>query len=182
MKKKTLWLVQTAMMLALLIVMQTLTKPAGQLVTGTLVNTVLGISAMYLGVGSGITVALVSPVVAFLLGIAPQMLTVPAIMAGNLVLVLILGLWQRNSGNILVDILCCVCAAAAKFAVLYTLVVWGICHILADGLMEAGLLKAPMLKVLPATFTWPQLITALLGSAIALCITRLLQEALRPRS
>ena len=40
MKKKTFWLVQTAMMLALLIVLQTLSKPAGQLVTGTLVNMV----------------------------------------------------------------------------------------------------------------------------------------------
>lgn len=181
MKKKTLWLVQTAMMLALLIVLQTLSKPAGQLVTGTLVNTVLGISAMYLGVGSGITVALISPIVAFLLGIAPQILTVPAIMAGNLVLVLILGLWQKNANNILLGALRCVCAAVAKFAVLYTLVVWGICHILADSLLEAGLLKAPMLKALPATFTWPQLITAFLGSALALCITRLLQKALRPR-
>ena len=177
MRKKTLWLAQTALLLALLIVLQTVSKPAGQLVTGSLVNAVLGVAAMFVGVGSGVTVALISPVAAFLLGIAPQILTVPAIMAGNLTLVLLLGLGQTP--DILRGALRCVCAAVAKFAVLYGLVVWGICHILADQLMQAGLLKAPMLKTLTATFTWPQLITALVGSVAALCITRLLKKALR---
>ena len=39
-------------------------------------------------------------------------------------------------------------------------------------------MKAPMLKALPATFSWPQLITALIGGAVALVITPVLRKAL----
>ena len=181
MRKKTLWLVETAMMLAMLIVFQTVTKPAGQLVTGTLVNAVLGVATLLSGVGSGIAIALLSPVIAFLLGIAPQILTVPAIMAGNLVFVLILGLRVKQPCGIFCKAARCVCAAGAKFAVLYMLVVWGICHIAADALLQNGMLKPPMLNVLSATFAWPQLFTALLGSGLALCITQLLKKIKSPR-
>lgn len=179
MRKKTLWLMETAMMLALLVIFQAVTKPAGQIVTGTLVNGVLGIATLMSGVGSGAVVALVSPVVAFLLGIASQVLTVPAIMAGNLVFVLVLGLWRKHRQGVLRSAICCVCAAAAKFAVLYVVVVWGVCHIFADKLLESGILKMPMLKVLAATFTWPQLLTALLGGTVALCIAPLLRKVIR---
>ncbi len=179
MKRKTLWLAETAMLLALLIVFQIVSKPAGQIVTGTLVNAVLGIAALLCGVGSGMVVALLSPVVAFLLGIAPQILTVPAIMAGNLVFVVILGLRMKQPGAIVHRVIRWIGAAAAKFAVLYGLVVWGICHLLAERLLQSGMLKPPMIKVLTATFAWPQLITALLGGGIAICITSLLRKAIR---
>ena len=124
MRKKTLWLAETAMLLALLIVCQTVSKPAGQIVTGTLVNMVLAVATFLVGTGSGAVIALVSPVAAFLLGIAPQILTVPAIMAGNLALVCVLGL--KMSGNLFGRLVRCLGAAAAKFLVLYGLVVWGI--------------------------------------------------------
>lgn len=179
MKRKTLWLAETAMMLAVLIVCQAVSKPAGQIVTGTLVNGVLGVASLVCGVSSGIVIALLSPVVAFLLGIAPQILTVPAIMAGNLVFVLILGLRLKQPCGIAHKMIGCVCAAAAKFAVLYGLVVWGICHILAEKLLQSGTLKQPMIKVLTATFTWPQLLTALLGGMGAVCVAALLQKAMR---
>ena len=45
-------------------------------------------------------------------------------------------------------------------------------------LMAAGTLKEPMLKALPATFSWPQLFTALIGGAIALLIVPVLKKAL----
>ena len=41
-----------------------------------------------------------------------------------------------------------------------------------------GVMKAPMLKLLPATFSWPQLITALIGGALALLMTPVLRKAL----
>jgi len=177
MKKKTIWLAETAVMLAALIALQALTKPAGQLVTGTAVNAVLGIAALVVGVGSGAVIALLSPVAAFLLGIAPQILTVPAIMAGNLVFVWILGFGRKKPG-ILPAALRCGCAAVGKFAVLYILVAQVICNLAADRLLESGMLKPPMLQVLPATFTWPQLITALLGGTAALWLGALLRKAL----
>ena len=61
-------LTETAVMTALLIVLQAVTKPAGQYVTGTCVNAVLAVSVLAAGLWSGIAVALLSPLFAFLLG------------------------------------------------------------------------------------------------------------------
>lgn len=179
MKKKTLWIAETAVMLALLITLQWLTKPLGQFVTGSCVNAVLAITVLVAGMGSGVTVALVSPVFAYLLGIAPNLATVPAIMAGNAVLVVLLRLIAGDGKALWKRVAAWVAAAIAKFAVLYVLVVYVICGVAADFLLAQGVLKAPMLNALPATFAWPQLVTALTGGAVALLIAPILKKALR---
>lgn len=69
--KKTVWIARTAVCLALLIAIQFLTKSLGQLVTGSCVNLVLAIAALIGGVWSGVTVAVISPFCAYLLGIGP---------------------------------------------------------------------------------------------------------------
>ena len=177
--KKIRWITETAIMLALLVTLQSLTKPMGQLVTGSCVNTVLAVSALVGGLSCGATVALISPVLAYLLGIAPQVLTVPAIMVGNTVYVILLSLLADKSGkNIVKQVIAWVTAAAAKFASLYAIVVWLICGVLAQNLLAAGVMKEPMLKALPATFSWPQLFTALIGGAVALVIVPVLRKAL----
>ena len=179
MSKKIRWITETAIMLALLVTLQSLTKPAGQLVTGSCVNAVLAISALVGGLASGLTVALISPVLAFLLGIAPQILTVPAIMAGNAVYVVLLVLLADKTGkNLVKQIIAWAVAAAAKFATLYVIVVKIICGVMASSLLAAGTLKEPMLKALPATFSWPQLFTALIGGAVALVIVPVVRKAL----
>ena len=179
MSKKIRWITETAVMLALLVCLQALTKPMGQLVTGSCVNAILAVSALVGGLSSGLVVALCSPVLAFLLGIAPQILTVPAIMAGNSVFVILLSVLADKTGkNIIKQIIAWIVAAAAKFAALYAIVVLLICGILSENLLAAGVLKAPMLNALPATFSWPQLITALIGGAVALSITPVLKKAL----
>ena len=180
MNQKIRWITETAVMLALLVTLQALTKPAGQLVTGSCVNIILAISVLLGGLGCGITVAVISPVLAYLLGIAPMLLTVPAIRAGNAVFVTLLyGIAGRDSRKIARQILAWVCAAAAKFAALYAIVVWLICGVFSEGLLASGTLKAPMLKALPVTFSWPQLFTALIGGAVALLIAPVLRKALR---
>lgn len=178
MKKNVLWLTETAVMLAVLITLQMITKPMGQLVTGTCVNAVLGITVLVCGVSSAVVVALISPIAAFLLGIAPQVLTVPAIMIGNFVLIWVLGWRRKNQKNIVIDLLRCACASIAKFAVLYILVVQIICNFATDYFLQSGTLKPPMVKVLTTTFAWPQLVTALLGSIIAIWIAPLLRRVL----
>jgi hypothetical protein len=179
MQKKIRWITETAVMLALLVALQALTKPMGQLVTGSCVNTVLAIAALVGGLSCGLVVALCSPVLAFLLGIAPQILTVPAIMVGNAVFVVLLALLADKTGkNLVKQLLAWIAAAAAKFAALYAIVVWLICGLLSEQLIAEGIMKAPMLKVLPATFSWPQLFTALIGGAVALLITPALRKAL----
>ena len=177
MKSKALWVTRTAVMLALLIVLQWLTKPLGQIVTGSCVNAVLAVTVLLTGISSGVTVAVLSPVFAYLLGIAPQILTVPAIMIGNTVFVVLLHLagarkfWKSVTGLL--------AAALCKFALLYVLVTYVICGLLAQPLLAQGLLKEPMLKALPATFSAPQLVTALIGGGVALLIVPVLKKALR---
>ncbi len=178
MNKKILIITRTALLLALLVGLQFLTKSFGQLVTGSCVNMVLAVAALTVGMGSGVAVALVSPVLAFLLGIAPQILTVPAIMAGNTVFVVLLALIAGGDKKPLQRIAGWLAAAAAKCAVLYLLVRWVLCGLLAAPLLAAGALKPPMLEALPAAFGLVQLATALIGGALALLVAAALRKAL----
>ena len=179
MNKKIRWITETAGMLALRVSLPALTKPMGQLVTGSCVNAVLAVSALVGGIGCGLTVALISPVLAFLLGIAPQILTVPAIMVGNSVFVVLLSLLADKTGKkIGKQLIAWITAAVAKFASLYAIVVLLICGVLSESLLASGVMKAPMLKALPATFSWPQLFTALIGGGVALLIVPVLRKAL----
>ena len=181
MNKKIRWITETAVLLALLVVLQAVTKPLGQLVTGSCVNAVLAVAALVAGMSSGITVALISPVCAFLFGIAPNFVTVLPIMAGNVCFVVLLkllsgkALWRQP--------VALVAAAGAKFAVLYLLVVKVICGIASGALLGKKLgnvvvLAPPMLQKLPAMFSFPQLFTALIGGFVALLITPVLRSAL----
>ena len=178
MKQRIRWITETALLLALLVTLQFLTKGFGQLVTGSCVNAVLAVAALVGGLGCGITVALISPILAFLLGIAPQILTVPAIMAGNTVYVLVLFL-LANSEKPVRKLIGWLLAAAAKFVTLYAIVVGLLCGVLSESLLASGTMKPPMLKALPVTFSWPQLITALIGGGIALLIVPVIRKALR---
>ncbi len=179
MKKKILWITETAVMLALLVTLQSITKPMGQLITGSCVNTVLAISVLIGGFACGATVAVFSPMLAFVLGIAPQILTVPVIMVGNVAYIALLYLLADKTGKRYgKQVLAWITASFAKFAVLYFLVVKVICGIMSENLLAAGTLKAPMLNALPVTFSWPQLITALIGGAVALLISPILRKTL----
>ena len=185
MRKKLLWITETAVMLALLVTLQSVTKPLGQLVTGSCVNAILALSALLAGTASGITIALFSPLFAFLLGIAPNFVTVLPIMIGNLCFVVLLRMiaganhvpfWRQSAAL--------VTASVVKFGVLYLLVVKVICGVAADALLGQKLgnvvvLAPPMLSMLPAMFTWPQLFTALIGGALALLTVPTLRKAMR---
>lgn len=168
---------ETAVLLALLIVLQALTKPMGQIVTGSCVNAVLAVAALVAGLWSGVVIALVSPVLAFLLGIASNVVVVPAIMVGNCTFVVLLSLLVK--GKVVQRVVGWLVAAVAKFAVLYVVVAKVICGVMSEGLLAKGTLKPPMLKALPATFGVPQLITALIGGGVALLIVPTLRKALK---
>lgn len=179
MNQKIRWITETAVLLALLVVLQAATKPLGQLVTGSCVNGVLGVAVLLAGMSSGITIAILSPVLAYLLGIAQQLVTVPAIMVGNVVFVVLLrGITRGQSRPLGLQVTAWLIAAVAKFAVLYLLVVKILCGLAAGPLLSAGVLKEPMLQALPAMFAWPQLITALVGGGVALVIAPVLRKAL----
>lgn len=184
MRKKVLWITETAVMLALLVTLQALTKPMGQLVTGSCVNAVLAISVLLVGMSSGITIALISPVCAYLFGIAPNFVTVLPIMIGNVCFVVLLRLIAGKTHKpIWRQPVALAVAAGVKFGVLYLLVVKVICGLASGALLGKKLgdivvLAPPMLKMLPTMFAWPQLFTALIGGAVALLITPVLRKAL----
>lgn len=184
MNKKIRWITETAVLLALLIALQALTKPLGQLVTGSCVNAVLAVAALLVGMSCGITVGLLSPVFAFLLGIAPNVVTVVPIMVANVCYVVLLRLIAgRTVKPVWKQPVALVAAASVKFGVLYLLVVKVICGVASGALLgqkvgQTVVLAPPMLEKLPAMFTWPQLITALIGGAAALLIVPVLRKAL----
>jgi hypothetical protein len=189
MNKKIRWITETAVMLALLICLQWVgsfvpEQMTKQLITGTMVNCVLAVTVLVVGLSSGITVALISPVCAFLFNIAPNIVTVVPIMLGNSCYVVLLHFIIGKCRKLgLRQILGLVAAAAVKFCVLYVLVVKVICGVASGALLgkkvgEAVVLAPKMLTMLPTMFAWPQLITALAGGAIALAILPVLRKAL----
>lgn len=184
--KKTMWITRTGVLLALLLALQWATLGtrafAGQYITGSLVNCVLAVSALTAGLSSGLVIALLSPIFAYLLGIAPQLVVVPAIMAGNCALVLVLWAVGRGDAPMWRKAVAVVLAAVCKFVVLYLLVVQVICGVgasflLGQSFFGAPVLLQPMIQALPLTFSWPQLITALIGGTLGVLVSRILDRA-----
>lgn len=172
MKKKLLWITETAVLTALLVTVQALTKAGGQFVTGSCVNAVLAVAVLAAGLWSGVTVALISPFLAFLLGIGPQLAAIiPAIALGNLVFVVTLWLLAGKTAPVWKRVAAWAVAALAKFLTLYLVVVQVLCNVLP--------LKEQQVATFSAMFSWPQLVTALIGGGVALLITPVLRKALR---
>ena len=157
-------LTYTAVMLAVLITLQFLTKSFGQIVTGSCVNFVLAASALLLGFRCAGAVALLSPILAFLLGIGPIFpALIPCIAAGNLIYVFLLAVFRERK-------LLRWTAPPAKFLLLFLLV----------DRIALPLLGLPAEKaaVIGASFSWPQLFTALIGLSAALLVCPRLTEAI----
>ena len=190
MNKKIRWITETAVMLALLICLQwagsfvpeQMTK---QLITGSFVNAVLAVTVLMVGLSSGITVALISPVFAYFLKLAPNFLTVLPIMVGNVCFVVLLPLiCGKTMKPVWKQPIALAAAAVVKFGVLYVLVVTVICDLASNALLGKKLgdivvLAPPMLKLLSSMFSWPQLFTALIGGGIALLLLPLLRKGIR---
>lgn len=176
---RVLWLTRTAVLTALLIAVQWLTAGtqafAGQYITGSLVNCVLAVAALVGGLWSGIAVALISPFCAFLLGIGPQLLQiVPCIALGNSVLVLTLWLFTgRENTSAWKRVVGVSAASAAKFFTLYIAVVKVMIPVMGDAL------KAPQVQKFTAMFSVPQLITALIGSSVAMLLLPVLRKVIK---
>lgn len=177
--KKIQWITRTAILIALLVAVQWATaftqSFAGQYITGSLVNCVLAVAVLFGGLCSGVTVALLSPFCAFLLGIGPKLIQiVPCIAVGNTVYILVLWLllgkkqqavWMQAAGVL--------AAAAAKFLTLYAAVVKIVIPVMGDAL------KAPQVQTFTAMFSWPQLVTALVGGTLAMLLLPVLNKALK---
>jgi hypothetical protein len=160
----TRYLTRTAILLAIVIAVQFLR--IHQFVTGPLVNAVLLIAASMVGIGSGVLIGLLTPVVAFAVGILPQPLApaIPGIMAGNAVLVITFGLlsrlWRPGKGGSYLGI--------AAGAVLKYLILAGVVRFL---------IRVP--PPVAVSLQLPQSFTALAGGVIALIVIGVLRPASR---
>lgn len=178
--KKVLWVTQTAMLIALIVLSQLLVNvippivvgpfQLSQLVTGSLVNLVLIVGAYVAGLSSAGTAALISPILAAFLGNIPGKLPqmVPVVMVGNLVIVFILWLCFRASrglGKGSAVVLTIVGVAAGAF--LKAGVMWGA----TEKIIVPMLHVAPALeKKLVAVVSVSQVVTAAIGGVIALLV------------
>ena len=176
MRERTLWITKTALLLALLIVLQAVTRSFSQLITGSCVNAVLALAALAAGLPSGIVVAAISPFVAFLLGIGPQLFPiVPAIAAGNIVFVAVFwALTHKHQDEMKWSLVGWFVSAVCKVLTLYVIVVQLLCRILP--------LKEAQIATFSVMFSWLQLLTALIGGAAAMLIAPRLRKALRSES
>ena len=180
--KHILWLTQSALFIALLISWQFVSRNIpGTLATGTGVNFILVIAVM-LGVSqtplrTGLTVAAVSPVMAFSLGVTPlpSFALVPFIAAGNIALVMLWSLIGRRQPRALAGIIALGIAAGVKCGVLYL----GVVRVAIPMLLD---LPAPAVRNLSAAFGITQLFTALMGGALAFATLPLLNRATRVSS
>ncbi len=173
MSKKTLWLCRTAVMIAVLVALQFVTKPLGQFVTGSCVNMVLVVATLCGGLWCGFTVALISPFAAFLVGVGPALIQiVPVISVGNIVLVLVYAFVYKKLDRAWVRECAAVIAAAVlKFAALYLVVVKLLLPVL--GLAEK------QVAVMSTMFSWPQLVTALIGGVLGVVVSIPVKKAMK---
>ena len=178
-KSRILWIAQTAIFIALLVSIQAVTRPLGQFVTGSLVNFLLVSACVLVGLPAAAVVACLSPVFAFLIiGIPAFPLLIPFMMAGNFVLVAAIHL---ISGESLAGIdrrsYTRIVAAVAIGAVLKFLVLWvGIVQIALAFIPD---IKQPQVDAMSAVFSWPQLVTATIGSSFAVLFVPKLKKVLK---
>ena len=170
--KTTKWITTTAVMIVVLVVLQSVTKAGGQFVTGSCVKIYLAVAKMIGGLCCGFVVDLVSPFFAILLGVGPQFIKiVPAISVGNLVYVLLVGLLLKKFlENRAMAYVAVVVASVAKFLALWLLVTQWIAPMVVP---EAKL------ATISAMFSWPQLVTALIGGVIAVTVIPMIQKGLK---
>ena len=174
MKKRILWITRTAVMMALLIALKWATSGLGQFVTGSCVNAVLVVATLVGGLWSGVAVALLSPLCAFLLGIGPKLIQlIPAIALGNAVLALLVA-WLLDKKTLpwWRKVIGVAASAVAKFLVLYLAVVQVIIPLMGEAL------KQKQVETFTAMFSWPQLVTALIGTTLAVLIVPAVRKAI----
>jgi hypothetical protein len=175
-KGKILWLTRTSLYIAPSIVSQAATAPLGNtLITGSIVNMMLIVSVITCGLASGLSVAVCSQIFATLLGIGPQMPPlIPFIIAGNVTIILI---WHfvckmKFRNEHIARVVALAIGAVGKFLVLY----FGVTKIAAP-----LILNLPPAAPVYVMFSFPQLITASIGGALATAIIPTLKKVIGER-
>jgi len=178
MRTRAIWIAQTGIFLALLIVAQLVTRPFGNsILTGSVNNMLFILAVMLCGLSSAVILGIISPIIAFLMGMAPFWPFIPVIIAGNIALVILwyfIALRDSDSGKAR-KIAALVIAALIKFLILY----FGIVHLVVPVILG---LEGPQAAAVSAAFSWPQIITASIGGVVALLLFPVFRKALPKRN
>jgi len=169
MKSKTIFITRTALLLAVAIAFQIFGKfiPYNNFIVGPVVNAVLIIATASAGFWSGTAISVIAPLVSAFTNkapIAPFVIAFsPFIIIGNLIIVACFYLFRKKSkiGGI-------AAGAVLKFGFLYASV--SVFTSVVD-------MKPQVASTLVNLFSWPQLLTAAIGGAIALVVLKLAGNA-----
>ncbi|HHV74944.1 MAG TPA: ECF transporter S component [Thermoanaerobacterium sp.] len=142
------FITRTAILLAITIIVQFIKMP--QLITGSIVNAMLIISAYFVGIWSGVSIGLLTPIIAFLVGLMGFPILIPFIMIGNTLYVVLFKTVKNN-------IIGMIAGAVVKFLWLAA----SVKYILAW-------FNVNVPQKIVAAFTFPQLATAIIGGILSI--------------
>jgi hypothetical protein len=163
-------LVQTGLMLALALVFQIGFASFAQIAVGPLVNMVLFITAIMVSPISAIFVGVLTPLVAFLVGIMGLFPLVPVIAAGNALLVIVFSLIYSRKKLVFGEYIGLVVAALVKF---------GFLAMAVRVIVPMFVPKVP--PVLVTALSFNQFLTAIAGGVLALIIVKTLNKVLHQK-
>ena len=181
-RKQILWITQTAMLLGLTVAAQyfitsmlSFNQYLSQLVVGSLVNLFLILATLACGFFSGFSIAILAPVISFLIGRMPFVLMIPFVASGNLAIVFVFWLICGEkilSRNFTVNwAVASIMGSVLKFTVLWL----GVTKIFINFiLINDAALKPPqiakMTTLISFNYSFPQLATALIGCVLVYAV------------
>ncbi len=157
--KSTNELVKVSLMLAIALVFQIFFRQFGQMVVGVLINLALLMTVMTTSKVGASMVGVMTPLVAFMLGIMKFIQLVPLIAIGNVVYIIVFGIIYSKKNKIWTNGIGVIVAGIAKFTLLF---------------FGARLILPIFMEQVPppiyVTFGVIQLYTAVLGGLLALAL------------
>jgi hypothetical protein len=180
MSKKAINITQTAVLLALIVVIEYLmVGPQYILIKGSIVNLILIVATLLVGLPAGVIISIFTPLLAVVTGHLALPVLTPVVALGNIVLVVLwwaIVRYVKFKPVAISHALATLASSLAKFAFLYLAVSQYILPVVLKGIVA----KKPQMKVaLLAQFGMPQLITAVIGGVIAILILPRLAKAIK---
>ena len=168
--KEVIWLTRTALFLAVALVAQLIGMNigggiVGQLLTGSLVNMALIVAGCVVGLSSGCTIAVLSPLLAFTFGMMKFAPAIPIVMIANIIIVVLTSLTYTFLAKKYKDKL-----IFLNFLALLGMIFAAFCK--CAFMWVSALYILPLFVAVPppilASFSLPQAITGTIGGIIAL--------------
>jgi hypothetical protein len=136
---------------------------ANQLITGSIVNALLFISAATLGLESAFLLCLIPSLISIYTGLLPLALVpiIPFIMTGNALMVLTFYKLGKNNFWL----------GAIPAAIIKYIFIWSVGMLLVNSVLKGAIAKNVLLMI-----SWPQFATAIAGATIAFLFLKIIKK------